>query len=151
MFSFRPVAFTDLETICTHRRLMFAEMGTDAAILATATASHAVWLREHLADGRYFGFLAEDAGEVIGGVGLRVMDFPPNPNHPESDRRGFVLDMYVQPDYRGQGIAYDLMQLGEEEFKRRGIPYATLQASAKGRSLYEKLGWQSTTEMGKKL
>ena len=130
---------------------MFAEMGTDSATLETASALYAEWLAPRLADATYFGYLAEDAGAVVAGVGLRIMDFPPNPNDPTSNRRGFVLDMYVDPAYRGQGIAKRLMVLGEEELRNRGIAYATLQASVAGRPLYEKLGWKATTEMGKKL
>jgi GNAT superfamily N-acetyltransferase len=151
MISFRPLVADDHAIICNHRQLMFAEMGTDPEVLARAMTLYEQWLEPRLADSSYFGFLAEDAGEVIAGVGLRIMDFPPNPNDPESNRRGFILDVYVLPDYRGQGIAHDLMLLGEAELKRCGIAYATLQASDRGRPLYEKLGWKSTTEMGKKL
>jgi GNAT superfamily N-acetyltransferase len=151
MITFRQLNASDHATICNHRQLMFAEMGTDPEVLARASALYAQWLEPRLADGSYFGFIAEDAGAIIAGAGLRIMDFPPNPNDPESNRRGFVLDVYVQPSHRGQGIAYELMQRGEAELKRRGIAYATLQASEKGRPLYKKLGWTSTTEMGKKL
>ena len=151
MISFRPLETSDFEIICKHRRLMFDEMGTDPTTLETASSLYTMWLWPRLANGRYFGFFAQDDDKVIGGVGLRIMDFPPNPNDPTSNQRGFVLDMYVQPEYRGQGIARRLLQLGEEELKGRGIAYATLQASDMGRPLYEKLGWKDTTEMGKKL
>jgi GNAT superfamily N-acetyltransferase len=151
MITFRQLNASDHATICNHRQLMFAEMGTDPEVLARASAQYAQWLEPRLADGSYFGFLAEDAGEVVAGVGLRIMDFPPHPNNPDSNQRGFVLDVYVQPGYRGQGTANDLMQLSEAELKRRGIAYATLHASDAGRPLYEKLGWKPTPEMGKKL
>jgi GNAT superfamily N-acetyltransferase len=147
----RPVRCDDFAVICAHRRLMFAEMGTAAATLDLASEAYAAWLAPRLTDGRYFGFFAEDQGAVIGGVGLRIMDFPPNPNHPATDQRGFVLDMYVQPEYRGRGIAADLMRRAEKEMQERGIVYATLQASEMGRPLYEKLGWGATSEMGKVL
>jgi len=151
MISIRAVRADDFATICAHRRLMFAEMGAEATVLDVASESYAEWLAPRLADGRYFGFFAEDEDAVIGGVGLRIMDFPPNPNHPKTDQRGFVLDMYVQPEYRGRGIAADLMRRAEKEMQERGIVYATLQASAMGRPLYEKLGWSATAEMGKVL
>lgn len=151
MISIRPVRCDDFAAICVHRRLMFAEMGTAAATLDVASEAYAEWLAPRLTDGRYFGFFAEDQGVVIGGVGLRIMDFPPNPNHPATDQRGFVLDMYVQPEYRGRGIAADLMRRAEKEMQARGIVYATLQASVMGRPLYEKLGWSATSEMGKVL
>jgi GNAT superfamily N-acetyltransferase len=130
---------------------MFAEMGTEAATLDRASDSFAIWLAPLLENGDYFGFLVEDAGAVVGGIGLRVTDFPPNPVHPESNQRGFISNMYVEPEYRRRGLAQELMGLAEAELLRRGVTYAALQASAAGRPLYEKLGWRATTEMGKVL
>jgi len=151
MISIRAVRADDFATICAHRQLMFAEMGTEAATLDAASESYAAWLAPRLADGGYFGFFAEDHGVAIGGVGLRLLDFPPGPLHPHSEKRALVLDVYVQPEYRGRGVAAELMRRAEQELKERGIVYATLQASAMGRPLYEKLGWSATAEMGKVL
>jgi GNAT superfamily N-acetyltransferase len=151
MKTIRPVRSEDLAVICGHRRRMFAEMGTEEATLDKASESFTAWLAPHLNSGDYFGFLIEDDGQVVGGIGLRVTDFPPNPVHPENDIRGFVSNMYVEPGYRRQGIAQQLMKLAEEELRRRGVTYAVLQASAMGRPMYEKLGWSATTEMGKVL
>jgi GNAT superfamily N-acetyltransferase len=151
MISIRPVGTDDFAVICGHRRLMFAEMGTEAATLDAASESYAVWLAPRLVDGRYFGFLAEDEDAVIGGVGLRLTDFPPGPLHPRSDQRALVLDVYVQPAYRERGIAMELMTRAEMELRERGVEYAVLQASKMGRPLYEKLGWGATNEMGKVL
>jgi GNAT superfamily N-acetyltransferase len=151
MLTIRTVCPEDFATICAHRRKMFAEMGTEPATLDAASDSYAIWLAPRLADGRYFGFLVEDDGVVIAGVGMRLMDWPPNPLHPTSGQRGLVLDMYVQPEYRGRGIATDLMTRAEIELKQRGVAYAVLQASEMGRPVYERLGWGSTTEMGKVL
>jgi len=78
-----------------------------------------------------------------------VIDWPPHPSHPQDDRRGYVLNMFVEPDYRGQGIATDLMNMADTEFQHRGIRYTILHATSKGRPLYEYLGWSGTTEMAK--
>lgn len=130
---------------------MFAEMGTDAATLDAMSETYAVWLPPRLEDGRYFGFLAEDAGVVVAGVGLLLMDWPPGPLHPRHDKRGFVLDVFVESAYRGHGLATELMKRAEEELLGRGVMYAALQASKMGRPVYERLGWGATNEMGKAL
>jgi len=44
-----------------------------------------------------------------------------------------------------------LMAASYAEFKRRGIAFAVLHASAAGRPLYERDGWTATTEMAKAL
>lgn len=109
------------------------------------------WLAPRLDDQSYFGFVVEDNGQAIAGVGLMVLDWPPHPSHPTDDRRGYVLNLYVEPDYRGRGIARDLMDAADSEFKNRKIDYVILHATTMGRKIYERFGWKSTSEMAKEL
>jgi GNAT superfamily N-acetyltransferase len=145
----RPISAHDLDLICSHRELMFQEAGRAQADLDLMTESFCTWLEPRLADGRYFGFIAEEDGFAIGGVGLMVIDWPPHPNHPTDDRRGYVLNLFVMPDWRGEGVAKRLMAAAESAFIERGIVYAILHATEAGRPLYERTGWARTTEMGK--
>ena len=151
MISFGAVQSGDLETICGHRRRMFAENDVSLAALDAMAAPFAEWLGPRLADGRYFGLMAEDAGAVVGGIGLIVLDFPPHFLHPGSGERGYILNVYVEPAHRGQGLAKELVLRGEEEFRRRGVVFEVLHASAMGRPVYESLGWMAMPEMGKAL
>lgn len=155
----RAINSGDLELVCRHREAMFSEAGRDAATLASMTGHFRVWLAPRLADGRYFGFVLIDADAnddanddaPIAGIGLMEIDWPPHPAHPEQDRRGYVLNVYVEPHARRRGLARQLMQLADEEFARRGIRYAILHATEQGRDLYRQLGWGATTEMAKPL
>lgn len=151
----RAIGMGDLELVCRHREAMFSEAGRDAATLATMTEHFRVWLAPRLADGRYFGFALNDVdvkdGAPIAGIGLMEIDWPPHPAHPAQDRRGYVLNVYVEPHARRRGLARQLMQLADEEFARRGIRHAILHATEQGRDLYRQLGWGATTEMAKTL
>lgn len=151
MIAIRAVRVGDLAVICGHRRRMFADNAFDAATLDAMDGPFAAWLQPRLEDGRYFGFMAEDAGAVVSGIGLMLVDWPPHPLHPVNSERGYILNVYVEPAYRGTGLAVELMRRGVEEFARRGVVYATLHASAMGRPVYEKLGWGGTTEMARGL
>lgn len=111
----------------------------------------AAWLAPRLADGRYFGFVLENDGRVIAGVGLILLDWPPHFLHPYNAERGYILNVFVEPEYRGQGLAKKLMVLADEEFCRRGVAFAVLHASDMGRPVYEGLGWMAMPEMGKAL
>jgi len=151
MIMIRALRVEDAAAICTHRYRMFAEMGFDIARLDAMREPFAGWLKPRLEDGRYFGFVAEDAGVVVAGIGLLLLDWPPGPNHPTSDVRGYILNVYVEPEFRRHGIARTLMQRAEEEFLARGVVYEMLHASTIGRPVYEGLGWTMTNEMGKAL
>jgi ribosomal protein S18 acetylase RimI-like enzyme len=147
----RPIRPADLDLICRHREEMFREAGREPAAIAAMAGPFRRWLAPRLEDGRYFGFVAEADGAPIGGVGLMEIDWPPHPLHPLEDRRGYVLNVYVETAHRGRGVARALMAAADAEFARRGIGYLVLHATAAGRALYERIGWSSTSEMAKTL
>jgi ribosomal protein S18 acetylase RimI-like enzyme len=147
MQSLRPVSPTDLTLICRHREAMFREAGWDMMAIATMAVPFREWLAPRLGDGRYFGFMVDVEGRAIGGIGLLELTWPPHPSHPHDDRRGYVLNLYVEPPHRGKGVARSLMMESQAELTRRGLSYAVLHATANGRKLYEKLGWAGTSEM----
>jgi len=113
------------------------------------TAHFREWLKPRLADGSYFGFMMSDDGVDAAGIGLMLIEWPPHPEHPTQDKRGYVLNVFVEPAYRKRGLARELMALADAEFARRGVTYAVLHATEKGRPLYQGLGWNGTTEMAK--
>jgi GNAT superfamily N-acetyltransferase len=117
--------------------------------LRAMTAAFRQWLEPRLKDGRYFGYIAEIEGAAVAGIGLMIIDWPPHPSHPQEDKRGYVLNVFVEPTHRGRGLARMLMQLGEAEIGRRGVSFAILHATRMGRPLYEKIGWAQTSEMSK--
>ena len=147
----RRVGVGDAELIASHRRRMFAEDGRPEEELDALSEPFRQWIEERLEDGRYFGFLVEEAGEVIAGIGLMVIDWPPHFLHPTSSQRGYVCNVFVEREHRGKGLAAMLMERAEEEFRRRGVTYLVLHASKLGRPVYEKLGWKDTREMSKRL
>ena len=110
-----------------------------------------IWLQPRLKDGSYFGFIVEDAGTPVAGIGLMVIDWPPHPSHPQEDKRGYVLNLFVEPLYRQRGLGNMLMALGEADFRKRGVSYGVLHATRMGKALYERMGWAGTSEMAKLL
>jgi ribosomal protein S18 acetylase RimI-like enzyme len=149
MLGTRKVQPGDLHTIAAHRRGMFEDMGADPATLDVMTQAFAIWLKPRLEDGRYFGYFVEENGAVVAGAGMMLLDWPPHTLHPERSQRGYIFNLFVEPEYRGHGIATDLTRLAESDLQACGVTYAVLHASTKGREVYEKLGWTSTKEMGR--
>jgi len=154
MLTTRAVGPDDLELICRHREQMFRESnapGRTEDVLRLQTAHFRPWLARHLAQESYLGFVVEDEGRAVAGIGFMLLDWPPGPSHPTEDRRGIVLNVFVEPSHRKRGIAEELMRMAEEEFARRGVAYLMLHATAMGRPLYERMGWGATNEMAKSL
>lgn len=149
MLTTRKTQPSDLYVIIVHRRKMFEDMGTDPATLDLMARAFTVWLKPRLEDGRYFGYIVEENGAVIAGIGMMLLDWPPHALHPESSQRGYILNLFVEPEHRAKGIATTLTKLAESDLQARGMTYAILHASTKGRALYQKFGWSSTSEMAK--
>lgn len=143
----RPVGPDDLDLVCRHREEMFATSGHDRAMLAQMTSAFRAWLRPKLADGSYFGWIVEDDGAAIAGIGMMAIDWPPHPSHPQDARRGYILNLFVEPAHRRRGLAKSLLEQADAEAGRRGLTYLILHATKQGRPLYEQLGWNGTTEM----
>jgi len=147
MPDYRPVTPADLDLVCRHRHEMFKASGRTDAALAPMSAAFRDWLAPRLTAGDYFGWIAMEAAAPIAGLGMMVIDWPPHPSHPTQAARGYILNVFVEPDRRGQGIAKALMELAMAEGRRRGLQYMILHATAQGRPMYEQLGWAQTSEM----
>lgn len=152
MSNVRPVSGQDLELICRHREEMFREAGAFGAAedaLKIMTRHFRAWLAPRLSDESYFGFIAEDRDTPVAGIGMMVLPWAPHPFHPAQDRRGYILNVFVEPSHRRRKIGELLMLHAEEDLRRRGISFAVLHATEAGRALYQTLDWTPTTEMFK--
>lgn len=147
----RALNVEDLALVCRHREEMFRDAGKSDEVLCVMTEHFRTWLKPRLEDGTYFGHVLCDNEKTVAGIGLMLIDWPPHPLHPTQDKRGYVLNVFVEPEYRRRGLARQLMKLAEANFAQRGIQFAILHATEKGSSLYQTLGWDGTTEMAKSL
>jgi GNAT superfamily N-acetyltransferase len=145
--TYRAVRAADLNLICRHRHEMFKASGRTDAIVQPSTDAFKEWLRPRLNEGSYFGWIAIVDGIEVAGLGMMVIDWPPHPSHPLQARRGYILNVFVEPDLRGRGIARGLMGIALEEAKRLNLQYLILHATAMAMPMYEKLGWGRTSEM----
>jgi GNAT superfamily N-acetyltransferase len=144
----REAAPTESAVILHHRRSMFRDMGEGTVDELDRMVEVArPWLARALADGSYRHWLALDAtGRVAGGGGVLLGPWPANPSDPCTER-AVILNVYTEPEFRGQGIARWIMVTILKWVKERGLRSVNLHASAEGRHLYEKLGFEATNEM----
>jgi GNAT superfamily N-acetyltransferase len=146
-YRLRFATSADAALIASHRQSMFRDnkLAEDATLLQMSEAFDP-WVRERLDDGRYAGLLLEHGDRCIAAAGIYFCDFPPHWRHTEA-MRAYVLNVYTDPEFRGQGLAKRLMQDVLQECIKRGVATVVLHASPQGRPIYEAMGFVDNDEM----
>ena len=148
MIRIREATLEDVPHLLHHRRAMYEAMGhSDAALLDEVLRVSEIYFRDAMPRGRYRGFVAEaEDGRMAGGGGVVINDWPAHPRE-TMPRRVWILNMYVEPEFRRQGIARRLMEAMIGWCRAAGYRNVSLHASAEGRPLYESMGFVATNEM----
>jgi GNAT superfamily N-acetyltransferase len=137
----------DVAVISAHRTHMFQDMERiDGERAAAMIEQLTPMLRSMLVSGEYHGWLAvaQDA-RVVAGAGVQIRTLLPRPET-DVEREALVVNMYVDPDYRRQGLARRLMEAILAWSREQGVERISLHASAMGRHLYESLGFVHSNE-----
>ena len=148
-FAFRLATFEDIPLICQHREAMMRDMGyIDMEVaMSEMTGRFRVWVEERMRSGLYTAWFAEaEPGVVAGGAALWIRD-----RHPgllgTSNQHGYILNVYVEPEHRRQGLARRLVEVILERCKALGLDTVELHASDQGRPIYASMGFAPTNEM----
>ncbi|RXH56230.1 acetyltransferase [Granulicella sibirica] len=146
-YTIRKMTVDDAGLVGEQREKMFQAVNKPQDALDAMREPFLKWVAPKLVDGSYLGWAVEHEGKAIGGAGLIVLDWPPHYLHPTDARRGYLLNVYVDGDHRGQGLARKLVEASYEGARELGIHYLVLHASELGRPVYERMGWKDTNEM----
>ena len=80
-------------------------------------------------------YLCFDGDKIISGLGVIENDF-----HDRKDLSPNVCAVYTEEEYRGQGIAGELLNMAVEDLRSKGISPVYLVTDHTG--FYEKYGWE---------
>lgn len=146
-YTIRAATVDDAETITQQRASMFLAMGVDATKVEAQSAPFLAWVSEKLVAGEYLGWLAVSSdGQVVAGAGMWLNDWFPSPLA-ANIRRGYILNVFTEPEHRGQGLARRLVEEALAYCRAHEIAAAVLHASDAGRPIYERIGFTQTNEM----
>src|ERR1700682_2136083 len=91
----RQATQQEAAVIAHQRRLMFADgRHYSDAELTQMQSSYEVWVTTKLAADEYMGWLAEnESGEIVGGVGLWLREWPPILNN-YTGKQGYIENVF---------------------------------------------------------
>ncbi|MGA7343791.1 MAG: GNAT family N-acetyltransferase [Terracidiphilus sp.] len=148
MLETRAATLADAALMASHRKAMFAAMGAAGeAVLEIMRRNSEPWVKRMILEGKYAGWITIDSNRPAASAGLLILDWPPHPLDPTGEQRGYLLNVFVEPDYRRRGLARELVRLCLAEARRRRIRVVTLHSSDAGRPIYEGFGFHPTNEM----
>jgi ribosomal protein S18 acetylase RimI-like enzyme len=148
MLETRIATVADSALITAHRHAMFADMGSaPASILDAMNRAFEPWVARMIAQDKYIGWITRDGGRPVASAGLLVLDWPPHPFDPSSEHRGYLLNVFVDPEFRRRGLAHALVDRCLAEAHRRRLRVVALHSSDAGRGIYDALGFRTTNEM----
>ena len=148
MLETRRATPADAALITHHRRRMFVDAGrADNQVLDVMARNFEPWVAKAIEDGIYIGWLTCDGDRVVAGAGLMILDWAPHPLDPRSTHRAYLLNVYVEPEYRRKKLASHLIEFALAEARRRKIRVVALHSTDEARRLYETNGFRGTNEM----
>lgn len=138
----------DIDMLMRWRMTVLAEVfaehiGTGSDALACA--NRAYYLRA-LADGSHVALLACVDGITAGCGGVCFQTEMPSPDNP-SGIDAYLMNIYVDPEYRRQGVARAIVARLVETARSKGAGKIYLETSECGRPLYAGMGFNELKGM----
>lgn len=137
----------DVDILMQHRLMLWSEVSTrsEGEIFARA-APYRDWLTSGIDEGRVTPFIAKSDEAVAGSGCVWIRDVEPKLGL-STFAEGYLMAMYTEPRFRRLGVASAILQAAMEFLRESGVERMTLHSSDLGRPLYEKFGFEATTEM----
>ena len=102
--------------------------------------TYTTWLEDAIPRAVYLGWLLEVEETPIAGAGLVILESGPGWNNP-NPLSARIVNVFVEPKFRRQGLARKLVMRCLEETNTRNITHLNLSSTEMARGLYESLGF----------
>ena len=86
-------------------------------------------------------YVVEKDGDIIVTGGVIIYNIPPSYSN-SCGKVAYITNMYTKKEYRGRGIATNILKILVEEIKKLDCKVIKLIASEQGRSVYKKFGFE---------
>ena len=140
--TYKRATLDDLDILTETRItvLRAANQLSDEEDMAEVKEQSYEYYKNALQNDTHIAYLVFDGDEFVGAGGVSFFRVMPTFHNP-SGEKAYIMNMYTNPEYRRQGIAYKTLALLVKEAKERGIKSISLESTESGRALYEKFGF----------
>ena len=98
------------------------------------------FFQRNIPSGRHVAFVCEDEGKLVADVGLTLFEMMPTTKSPNG-KVARLMNMYVAPQYRRNGIAKKLLEISVEYARENNCARIVLNPSVMGKQLYLNFGF----------
>ena len=140
---YKIATLNDIELLTRSRiEVLRAANKLDLSVdMSEVEAASRKYYEKALADDSHLAILVMDGDSFIGAGGVSFYEVMPTYHNP-SGKKAYIMNMYTNPNYRRQGIAFKTLDMLVQACKSRGITQISLEATDMGRPLYEKYGFK---------
>lgn len=146
-FKIRRATEKNIEFLVHFRIMMFKSMGfTDQGQLETCRINSQIYFEKSIPKNEFYGWVVEVGSKIIGCGGFVIDKHPPSPLN-GSGQIGYIMNIVIDPDFRGKGIATKLIDEIIKFAKSLEINVVSLHNTEMSVKIYEKLGFKDSNEM----
>jgi len=141
-FNYKKATIADLEILTETRiEVMRAanQLNNDVDMSEVKQQSFEYY-QNALKNDTHLAYLIFDEGTFVGAGGISYFQVMPTYHNP-TGKKAYIMNMYTNPDYRRQGIAFKTLDLLVSDAKAKGISTISLEATDMGSPLYMKYGF----------
>lgn len=140
--SYRKASLADLE-ILTETRIEVLRAANQLSIdvdMSEVKKQSLEYYQNALKNDTHLAYLIFDEEIFVGAGGISYFQVMPTYHNP-TGKKAYIMNMYTNPNYRRQGIAFKTLDLLVADAREKGITAISLEATDMGRPLYEKYGF----------
>lgn len=139
----REAALSDIEVVAQLRlEFLAAHRGVAAGTFSEQfRAETEAFVRRHQEAASLRSWLAESKGRQVGVASMLILDLAPRPED-ASGREGYIINMYVDPGHRRQGVGSALLDSCFAAADALALRRLLLYATDDGRPMYTAAGFR---------
>jgi ribosomal protein S18 acetylase RimI-like enzyme len=140
--NYRKATIADLEILTETRIEVLRETNqlSNDVDMSEVKQQSFEYYQNSLENDTHLAYLIFDDDKFVGAGGISYFQVMPTYHNP-TGKKAYIMNMYTNPNYRRQGIAYKTLDLLVADARKKGIIAISLEATEMGRSLYEKYGF----------
>ena len=141
MIEYRKADIGDIQYLVQYRKQQLTDEGE--VFNSEIDNELSDYFMSSMSDNSLISWLAVDGEKIVATSGVCFYQLPPTSLNP-SGKNAYITNMYTLPEYRKHGIGSRLLQRVIDEAKMLKYKVIRLHASADGKSIYRKAGFNDT-------